>query len=106
MQSGNGYGSTSSAGIRNSSFIASFVSSRRTTMGYDALHGNAAWLEVSNSGKIVVQGPDRARIVDSLVSNDVQGLQNGGSCYAFFLNHQGYVLADATYCMPARRDSY
>jgi hypothetical protein len=33
MQSGNGYGSTNSAGIRNSSFIAGFVSSRKDNEG-------------------------------------------------------------------------
>lgn len=70
-------------------------SPEKTSSGYDALHGSAGWLDLSNRGKIVVRGPDRVRIVDSLVSNDVQGLQSGDSCYAFFLNQQGYVLADA-----------
>jgi glycine cleavage system aminomethyltransferase T len=70
-------------------------SPEKASAGYDALHGGAGWLDLSNRGKIVVRGPDRVRIVDSLVSNDVQGLQSGGSCYAFFLNQQGYVLADA-----------
>ena len=69
--------------------------SEKGTIGYDALHGSAGWLDLSNRGKIVVRGADRVRIVDSLVSNDVQGLQSGDSCYAFFLNQQGYVLADA-----------
>ena len=67
----------------------------KASAGYDALHGSAAWLDLSSRGKIVVRGPDRVRIVDSLVSNDVQRLQSGDSCYAFFLNQHGYVLADA-----------
>jgi tRNA-modifying protein YgfZ len=68
---------------------------KTTTMGYNALDRGAAWLDLSNRGKIVVRGSDRLGIVDSLVSNDVKGLQTGDSCYAFFLNQQGYILADA-----------
>jgi glycine cleavage system aminomethyltransferase T len=45
--------------------------------------------------KIVVRGPDRVSFVDSLVSNDVRGLQTGDSCYAFLLNEEGHVLGDA-----------
>jgi glycine cleavage system aminomethyltransferase T len=72
-----------------------------TTMGYNALDGSAAWLDLSNRGKIVVRGWDRLGIVDSLVSNDVKGLQTGDSCYAFFLNQQGHILADAhIVCLP------
>lgn len=65
------------------------------TTGYYALHRSAAWLDVSNRGKIVVRGPDRVGFVDSLVSNNVRGLESGDSCYAFFLNEGGYVIGDA-----------
>jgi glycine cleavage system aminomethyltransferase T len=63
--------------------------------GYDALHRSAALLDLSNRGKIVVRGPDRVGFVDSLVSNNVRGLGSGDSCYAFFLNEDGYVIGDA-----------
>jgi glycine cleavage system aminomethyltransferase T len=72
-----------------------------TGTGYDALQRSAAWLDLSNRAKIVVRGADRAKFVDSLVSNDVQGLRSGDSCYAFFLNQAGYVLGDAHIaCLP------
>lgn len=63
--------------------------------GYFALHRSAAWRDLSNRAKIAVRGPGRVRFVDGLVSNDVRGLQSGDSCYAFFLNQEGYVLGDA-----------
>jgi tRNA-modifying protein YgfZ len=66
-----------------------------TGAGYEALHRSAAWLDLSDRAKIVVRGADRVKFVDSLVSNDIQGLQSGDSCYAFFLNQEGYVLGDA-----------
>jgi glycine cleavage system aminomethyltransferase T len=75
--------------------------SEMTTPGYDALHRSAAWLDLSSRAKIAVRGPDRIRFVDGLVSNDVQRLQSGDSCYAFFLNQEGYVLGDAhIVCLP------
>lgn len=72
-----------------------------TTMGYNALDGSAAWLDLSDRGKIVVRGADRLETIDSLVSNDIKNLRIGDSCYAFFLNQQGHILADAhIVCLP------
>jgi tRNA-modifying protein YgfZ len=63
--------------------------------GYDALRSTAAWLDLSSRGKIVVTGEDRARLLHAMTTNQIQQLQPGEGCYAFFLNAQGRILADA-----------
>ena len=62
--------------------------------GYTALREGAAWLDVSTRGRIRVTGEDRARLLHALTTNNVQKLEPGESCYAFFLSAQGRVLAD------------
>jgi|SRR5579859_5048209 len=69
--------------------------------GYDALRSTAAWLDLSSRGKIVVTGEDRARLLHAMTTNQIQQLQPGEGCYAFFLNAQGRILADANvFCRP------
>ncbi len=63
--------------------------------GYDALHDSAAWLDLSDRGKIRVTGRDRARFLHNLLSNDVKGLAPGQGNYHFLLNAQGRIQADA-----------
>ncbi|MEP7353918.1 MAG: hypothetical protein ABI824_11865 [Acidobacteriota bacterium] len=63
--------------------------------GYLALHESAAWFDVSDRGRIRVSGEDRARLLHAMSSNHIQGLEPGQGCYAFFLNAQGRILADA-----------
>ena len=63
--------------------------------GYEALRSRAAWLDLSGRGVIVVTGEDRARLLHALCTNDIERLKPGESCYAFFLNAQGRILADA-----------
>jgi folate-binding protein YgfZ len=65
------------------------------TAGYEALRSRAAWLDLSGRGVIVVSGEDRARLLHALCTNDIEHLKPGESCYAFFLNAQGRILADA-----------
>jgi len=65
-----------------------------TTDGYTALRERAAWLDLSGRGKIRVTGEDRARLLHAMTSNQVETLKPGESCYAFFLNAQGRILAD------------
>lgn len=64
--------------------------------GYAALRESAAWLDVSGRGTLRVTGEDRARLLHALCTNHVQALTPGSGCYAFFLNAQGRILADAT----------
>lgn len=65
------------------------------TNGYSALKRGAAWLDLSERGMLAVHGPDRARLIHALTTNDILGLAPGQGCYAFFLNEHGRVLADA-----------
>ena len=64
------------------------------TTGYAALRENAAWLDLSGRGKIRATGEDRARLLHAMTTNQVETLQPGEGCYAFFLNAQGRILAD------------
>jgi tRNA-modifying protein YgfZ len=65
------------------------------TSAYQALRSNAAWRDVSDRTRIRVSGEDRARLLHAMTTNHVQGLKPGQGCYAFFLNAQGRILADA-----------
>ncbi len=62
---------------------------------YQSLREKAAWIDLSNRGKIRVSGEDRARLLHAMSTNHIQGMQAGDGLYAFFLNAQGRILADA-----------
>lgn len=62
---------------------------------YEALRTGAAWIDLSARGKIRVSGEDRARLLHAMTTNDIQHMQPGDGLYAFFLNAQGRILADA-----------
>src|SRR6185295_13067011 len=64
------------------------------TDGYIALREHAAWLDLSGRGKIRATGEDRARLLHAMTTNQVETLQPGQGCYAFFLSAQGRILAD------------
>src|SRR6185369_7572485 len=64
------------------------------TAGYSALREHAAWLDLSGRGKIRANGEDGARLLHAMTSNQVETLQPGEGCYAFFLSAQGRILAD------------
>jgi aminomethyltransferase len=63
--------------------------------GYQALREGAAWLDLSSRGRIKATGDDRVRLLHAMCSNHIEALKPGQSCYAFFLNPQGRILADA-----------
>lgn len=63
--------------------------------GYESLRASAAWLDLSDRGKIRMTGEDRVRLLHAMCTNDIQQLGSGRACYAFFLNAQGRILADA-----------
>lgn len=63
--------------------------------GYEALRTSAAWMDLSNRGKIRVVGEDRARLIHAMSTNDAKNLVPGNGLYAFFLNDKGRILADA-----------
>jgi folate-binding protein YgfZ len=62
--------------------------------GYQALRSAVAWLDLSDRGKIIATGEDRARLLHAMTTNQVRQLQPGEGCYAFFLNPQGRILGD------------
>jgi tRNA-modifying protein YgfZ len=63
--------------------------------GYQALRESAAWFDLSTRGRIRATGEDRKRLLHALTTNHVQDLAPGKGLYAFYLNAQGRVLADA-----------
>src|SRR6266699_1129060 len=65
------------------------------TPGSEALLNGAALLDLSSRGRIRVTGEDRARLLHAMTTNHVQQMKPGDGIYAFFLNAQGRILADA-----------
>ena len=65
------------------------------TPGYDALMNAAGLIDLTSRGRIRVTGDDRARLLHAMSTNHIQGMQPGQGVYAFFLNAQGRILADA-----------
>lgn len=63
--------------------------------GYEALRQSAAWRDLSDRGRFLAHGEDNARLLHAMSTNHIQGLQPGEGCYAFFLNAQGRIQADA-----------
>jgi folate-binding protein YgfZ len=65
------------------------------TPGEQALRNGAAILDLSGRGRIRVSGEDRARLLHAMTTNHIQSLKPGEGLYAFFLNAQGRIQADA-----------
>src|SRR5437667_712772 len=61
---------------------------------YRAARTNAASIDRSNRGRILVSGPDRASYLQGLLTNDIAALRAGGGCYAAYLTPQGRMIAD------------
>ena len=71
-----------------------------SSSSYDALRDRAAWIDLTGRGKIRATGEDRARLLHSMTTNNIQSLVPGEGCYAFFLTAQGRIIADANvFCM-------
>jgi tRNA-modifying protein YgfZ len=64
-------------------------------IGYEALRTSAAAVDLSARGKLKITGEDRARLLHAMTTNHIQEMQPGDCRYAFFLNAQGRILADA-----------
>jgi tRNA-modifying protein YgfZ len=62
--------------------------------GYEALRTRAAYFPLDR-GLVRVTGEDRVRLVHAMCTNNIEQLAPGQGGYAFFLNAQGRVLADA-----------
>jgi folate-binding protein YgfZ len=59
-----------------------------------ALHGGRAVADRSDRAFVGVRGRDAERLLQSLVSNDVEALAPGSSCLAFVLTPKGRPIAD------------
>lgn len=60
-----------------------------------------SFLDLSARGRIRATGEDRKRLLHAMTTNHVQQLEPGQGLYAFFLNAQGRILADAVLlCEP------
>ncbi len=64
-------------------------------IGYWGLREGVAWIDLGGRGKIRVTGVDRARLLHAMCTQHILELAPGGGHYAFFLNAQGRILADA-----------
>jgi aminomethyltransferase len=62
--------------------------------GYEALRTDAAWIQLARA-EIRVTGEDRARLLHAMSTNNINELGANEGVYAFFLNAQGRILADA-----------
>ena len=65
------------------------------TPGYESLTNGAALVDLSRRGRIRLTGEDRARLLHAMTTNHVQQMKPGDGLYAFFLNAQGRIIADA-----------
>lgn len=59
-----------------------------------AVRSAAGMFDVSHMGQVEVSGPDAQRLLQSLLSNDVERLKVGGAQYSVICNEQGGVLDD------------
>jgi folate-binding protein YgfZ len=65
------------------------------TAGLQSLRHGAGLIDISLRGRIRVTGEDRARLLHAMTTNHIQQMKPGDGVYAFFLNAQGRILADA-----------
>ena len=63
-------------------------------MSYHALHESAAWIDISDRGRIKAGGEDRLHFVHAMSTNDIENLSPGEGIQTLFLNGQGHIQAD------------
>jgi folate-binding protein YgfZ len=62
--------------------------------GYEAARRQAAFVDRSDRGRIIVSGSDRRSYLQGLLTNDIAALGAGQGCYAAYLTAQGRMIAD------------
>src|SRR5215207_2232989 len=67
---------------------------RTSTDGYRAMLDGCAVVDRSERGKLSLTGAEAKEFLHGQVTNDVEGLEPGGGCYAAFLTHKGKMLGD------------
>lgn len=61
---------------------------------YRAIREQAAIVERSGHGRLLVTGSDRRSYLQGLLTNDINALAPGTGCYAAYLTAQGRMIAD------------
>jgi len=61
---------------------------------YQAAREQAAFLDRSSRGRLLVNGHDRASYLQGLLTNDTVALKAGDGCYAAYLTPQGRMISD------------
>jgi tRNA-modifying protein YgfZ len=61
---------------------------------YRTLTDGCGLIDRSQRGKLALTGSERRSFLAGQVTNDIEGLQAGGGCYAAFLTHKGKMLGD------------
>src|SRR5260221_8123319 len=61
---------------------------------YRIIADGAGWIDKRPRGRLRFDGPDAARFLHALVTNDVLSLAQGQGAYAAYLTPQGRMLAD------------
>ena len=61
---------------------------------YRALREEAGLLDRSERARIAVTGTESGEFLQGQLTNDVEGLEPGGGCYAALLDRKGHVRAD------------
>jgi folate-binding protein YgfZ len=64
------------------------------TPAYEALTQGCGLVDRSETGKLLITGPQAAEFLDGQVSNDIAGLEEGHGRYAALLTTKGRMLAD------------
>ena len=64
------------------------------TNEYRAAREAVAWADLSAREQLEVTGPDRVSYLQGMVTNDVEKLAVGGSCYAAVLTPKGAMVGD------------
>jgi folate-binding protein YgfZ len=61
---------------------------------YQAARQQAAFIDRSTRGRLLVSGSDRASYLQGLLTNDTLALKAGEGCYAAYLTPQGRMISD------------
>lgn len=64
---------------------------------YEALRERAALVRSRTSDWLRLEGPDRLRFTNGLVTCDLRGLESGRGQYGFFTDAKGKVISDAAF---------
>jgi tRNA-modifying protein YgfZ len=66
------------------------------SIGYRSVQDRAGWFDRSSRRRLEIVGPDRAKFLHNLTTNDVKRLAEGSGHESFVTSPQGKVLAYAT----------